>query len=207
MLKSPVLPQVNVAVPKSSPDELPVDSEAHVREVLATMCVHLLCLLYSIRLCCNYFHLPVARMQHPSALRISEMYMLYLPCIVRACLATSWTVLLKKLSDGMLSCVARCAACRYGDHLASMTVRKGSLLVALDVLSGGSLSQRTCPGSSFTKVPPARWLNWLQLPWPKDARQGIHVQVCDGHVGQKGWALGTHAVQLHIRNYTLLCVK
>ena len=71
-----------------------------------------------------------------------------------------------------------CADCtrRFGGHLASMTVRRGSLLAALDVISGGALSKKACDGYSFTKVSPAQWLNWLQLPWPKDGGEGVTVQ-------------------------------
>ena len=58
-----------------------------------------------------------------------------------------------------------------------MTVRRGSLLVALDVLSGGALSKQACTGDSLAKVTPSQWLNWLQLPWPKDGGEGVTVQV------------------------------
>ena len=67
--------------------------------------------------------------------------------------------------------------CRYQNtHIAGVTIRRGSLLVALDIISAGSLPMLASRDGKPVRVPPAQWLQWLQLPWPKDGGEVI-VQV------------------------------
>ena len=54
-------------------------------------------------------------------------------------------------------------------------MRKGSLLLALDIVSAGAFPRVLCSGAKAA-VPPAQWLDWMQLPWPKDG-EGVVLQV------------------------------
>eukprot|EP00798_Chlamydomonas_sp_ICE-L_P001422 gene1422-32793_t len=70
-----------------------------------------------------------------------------------------------------------------GLDLLDHAIRKGSLLIALDVLTLGAVTSRGNgdkgnAGNVWAKsVPkPKEWLSWLQLPWPKDG-DDVFVQI------------------------------
>ena len=62
-------------------------------------------------------------------------------------------------------------------------MRRGSLLVALNVISAGAIHQRHHKADS---IPASQWLKWLQLPWPKDG-EDVVVQV-RGRELATGWS-------------------
>ena len=63
--------------------------------------------------------------------------------------------------------------CRYGQQVVGATVRRGSLLVALDIMDrdGATTEQQ-----ALVDAPPGQWLEWLQLARPEDGQSAI-VQV------------------------------
>ena len=64
-------------------------------------------------------------------------------------------------------------ALRYGHLQAGASgVRTGSLLLALDMVTAGGVTREAVGPTA----PAAQWLQWLQLPWPKDG-QDVWVQV------------------------------
>ena len=68
-------------------------------------------------------------------------------------------------------------------HIIRHAVRKGSLLLALDVISTGSALFKGVDGDTGVvaslvprTLPIKLWFEWLQLPWPKDGGD-VLVQV------------------------------
>eukprot|EP00798_Chlamydomonas_sp_ICE-L_P007399 gene7399-526_t len=68
------------------------------------------------------------------------------------------------------------------------TVRKGSLILTFDLIYVGATPELDPLECIQSTVPTQSWVQWLDLPWPKDGEK-VMVQVGDQHTGGVTWDL------------------
>eukprot|EP00798_Chlamydomonas_sp_ICE-L_P022428 gene22428-29540_t len=79
--------------------------------------------------------------------------------------------------DAIASLKSKLAARFPSTAVMGHTVRKGSLLIAFDILTAGALWIGE-PREDTKPPSPQDWLEWIGLPWPKDGKN-LYVQVSD----------------------------
>eukprot|EP00798_Chlamydomonas_sp_ICE-L_P020205 gene20205-26950_t len=71
-------------------------------------------------------------------------------------------------------------------HVQSTTVRKGSLILTFDLVYMGTTQDVNQKGLVQNSVPTEAWVEWLDLPWPKDGEE-VMVQVGDQTAVRVRW--------------------
>eukprot|EP00798_Chlamydomonas_sp_ICE-L_P022473 gene22473-29594_t len=95
--------------------------------------------------------------------------------ITRVHIAVPWSEPGELAPDAIANLKSKLAAKFSSTAIVGHTIRRGSLLIAFDILTAGALWVGEARETSV-QPSPKDWLKWMQLPWPKDGNT-LFVQV------------------------------